>query len=147
MIRTLALSELEVLAPLAREFYASSQHLVQFDFDRFVAIWSQLIPSGMGVIFIAEENGVALGTLGGFAHPELYSGQIVAEEMFWFVASEKRGVGVALYRAFERWAAEQGAASIQMVHLMDSMPEKLGAFYRRLGFGPVEMRYSKRLCS
>jgi len=32
-----------------------------------------------------------------------------------------------------------------MVHLLDLMPEKVGAFYRRAGFTPIETRYSKRL--
>lgn len=143
--RQIALSEIDILLPLSREFYSSSRFLVEFDIEKFRQIWTQLMNADMGVILVIEEGGEPVGALGGFVHAELYSSKVVAEEMFWFASKEKRGVGVKLYRAFENWARLRGAETLQMVHLMDSMPEKLSNFYAHMGFEPVEMRYSKRL--
>lgn len=143
--RHLPLAEIDSLLPLSREFYASSRFLGDFDIEKFRGIWTQLLNSNMGVIFVVEEGSEPVGVIGGFVHAELYSGKVVAEEMFWFASPTKRGVGVKLYRAFENWARERGAETLQMVHLMDSMPDKLESFYTHMGFEPVEMRYSKRL--
>lgn len=143
--RQLSLSELDSLLPLSREFYSSSRFLGEFDIEKFRQIWAQLINGDMGAIFVIEEGSNPVGALGGFIHPELYSGKVVAEEMFWFASQAKRGIGVKLYRHFEQWARDRGAETLQMVHLMDSMPKKLETFYSHMGFEPVEMRYSKRL--
>ncbi len=146
MIRELDISEVDSLIPLAMEFYSDSRFLGVFDIEKFRQIWAQLLSSG-GVIFVDDREGVPAGVIGGFLHSELYASNILAEEMFWFAAKDRRGSGVALYRAFEAWARARGAESIQMVHLTDSMPEKLEAFYSRMGFEQVETRYSKRLAA
>ncbi len=146
MIRELAISEVDSLIPLAREFYSTSRFLGVFDIEKFRQIWTQLLSSG-GVIFVDDRDGVPAGVIGGFLHSELYGSSLLAEEMFWLVAKERRGRGIALYRAFEAWARARGAESIQMVHLSDSLPEKLEAFYLKMGFEQVETRYSKRLAA
>ncbi len=146
-IRELRLSEVDSLIPLSREFYAASRFLGEFDIEKFRQIWATLLNGDMGVILVWDDGNGPVGVIGGFVHPELYGGAILAEEMFWFTSEKRRSVGVALYRAFEAWARSRGAESIQMVHLMDSMPEKVASFYVRLGFEPIETRYSKRLAA
>lgn len=144
-IRTLEASELGLLEDCARDFYAASRWLGRFDPERFRAIWTQLLASDMSVIFIAIEEGEIAGTIGGIIYQEIYGDRLIAEEFFWFVRPASRGAGVALYRHFEKWARERGAAAIHMAHLFDVMPEKVARFYLRTGFQPVEMRYQKDL--
>lgn len=145
MIRQVEISDLDKLEDAAREFYAASRFLGEFSLARFCELWTQLLESGAGVIFADYLDGEIMGTIGGFVHRELYGEELIAEEFFWFVREGARGTGVALYRRFERWARERGAARIQMVHLFDSMPEKVAKFYLHTGFEPVEMRYQKAL--
>lgn len=141
-------SDLPKLAECAREFYAASEVLQNFDMARFQAVWTGLIESGAGVIFsLIDDAGEILGTIGGLAYPDLYSGELIATEFFWFVRDGHRGGGLKLYRAFESWGREQACTQIRMVHLIDSMPEKLARVYRHLGFVPVETHYSKPLDS
>src|SRR5207344_979862 len=113
------------LEDAAREFYSASRFLGEFSLDRFCEIWAHLLSTGAGVIFADErgENGTREleGVIGGIVHPEIYGHELVAEEFFWFVRAEHRGAGVRLYRRFEDWARERGAARLQMVHLFDSM--------------------------
>lgn len=145
-IRAAAIDDLPKLLPLAEEFYASSKFLKGFNIERFTEMWAQLIGQGAGVIYLAEADGAIAGTIGGVMYPDIYSGELVATEFFWFVCGESRGLhGMKLYRAFELWAIEQGCARIRMVHLLDSMPEKLKRIYDHLGFEAVEVHYTKEL--
>ncbi|HEY2605567.1 MAG TPA: GNAT family N-acetyltransferase [Paraburkholderia sp.] len=147
-------ADLDRVAAAAREFHAASPLLREngggFRLDHFREIWTQLLDGGGGVIFAdfdesGASHGAITGLLGGVIHRGIYGDQLIAEEFFWFVRESHRGGGVRLYRRFEQWARERGAASIQMVHLFDSMPEKVARFYLRAGFKPIEMRYAKAL--
>jgi GNAT superfamily N-acetyltransferase len=145
VIRRATVYDLDRLIPLAEEFYSASKSLGNFKPYIFIAIWTSLMSGGIGTVFIAEsENGIE-GTLGATLVCNGYDDGSVAEERFWFVRKESRGVGLDLYRAFERWAKEQGASEIQMVHLLDSMPEKLERFYRTEGYRPIETRWTRNL--
>jgi GNAT superfamily N-acetyltransferase len=144
-IRTARIEDLPRCETFAREFYAASQFLNKLDMSRFVSNWTQWLESGIGVMFLAEENGEIIGGLGGVKHPEPYSGELIASEFFWFVRQAHRGAGLRLYKAFESWAREQGCSYIRMVHLLDSMPEKLNRVYERLGFQPVEVHFQKEI--
>ena len=145
MIRQLAAAELGRLDPLGREFYGTSRFLETFSIERFFEIWEALLANGAGVIFGEDCAGELVGVMGGIIHRDIYGEELIAEEMFWFVREASRGAGIRLYAAFEKWARKKGAASIQMVHLLDVMPEKVARFYLRAGYDPIETRYAKRL--
>lgn len=145
LIRPLSAPELPELAALAKQFYASSRFLRDFDIAKFEAFWAGLIASGAGVIFILQKDDVIAGTIGGLAYAEPYSGELLAQEFFWFVDEAQRGQGIRLYCRFEEWAREKGCAEVRMGHLADSMPEKVAVFYERVGFTKVETLYAKRL--
>jgi GNAT superfamily N-acetyltransferase len=148
VIREITIGELARVEDAAREFYAASRMLgARFRIDRFREIWEPLLRAGAGVIFADWRQDEIAGVIGGIVHREIYGDALVAEEFFWFVREQYRGAGVALYRRFEEWARGRGASSIQMVHLFDSMPEKVAKFYLRSGFEPAEMRYVKQLAT
>jgi GNAT superfamily N-acetyltransferase len=145
MIRKLGIHDLPRCEVTALAFYSSSKFLEKFETERFSAIWKTLLENGSGVIFAYEHENCIVGALGGIVHQDIYGPSIIAEEFFWFVEEEYRGAGLLLYHEFEEWAVSRGADTIQMVHLLDLMPEKVGAFYRRQGYHPIETRYSKKL--
>lgn len=146
-IRTATAADLPSMHAAANAFYASSKALRHFDINKFASIWTQFLEVNFGVIFLAEADGLIVGALGGVIHPDLYGSELIAEEFFWFIQAESRGSGLKLYAKFEEWARSRGAVEIQMVHLLDLMPEKVGTFYRRAGYSPIETRYSKRLAA
>lgn len=145
MIRQAIIEDLPRLHECAKEFYASSEFLERFELGRFTSNWAQWIAAGLGAVFIAEEKGEVLGTIGGLMYPDPYSGDRIATEMFWIVRKEKRGPGLKLYRAFEAWARANHCDQIRMVHLLDSMPEKLERVYTHLGYKAAEVVYTKGL--
>lgn len=145
MIRLATIADLRRLEPLAREFYAASKHLGKFDIECFAQFWGGCVQNGIGVVFLLEEAGEIVGTIGGVAYPDPYSGEAVATEFFWYVRDGHRGGGMRLYRAFEDWARAKNCTQIRMVHLTDSMPEKLRAVYIKLGYTAIETHYGKPL--
>ena len=162
MIRKAAIEDLPRLHGLANEFYSASSILgrLPFEMHRFVKAWTNFLESEIGVIFLAvsihapeRDNNTdrlasrdeVTGMIGGIQYPDLYSGVLIATEFFWFVSEANRGTGIRLYKAFEGWAKEQGCEQIRMIHLNDSMPEKLAKFYLRLGYEQSETHYLKEL--
>lgn len=145
-IRRLCRFNLRALAPLAKEFYASSQFLRRFDLERFTALWKNAMEMEAGTILVAMDGEDIIGAIAGMVYPEAYSGDLIAQEFFWFVHPDHRGLaGIRLYKAFEDWAKQKGCAEIRMGHLADLMPEKVSHTYQRLGFVEVERNYAKRL--
>lgn len=145
MIRQATIEDLPLIEPGAREFYAKSRFLRNFDMAHFRKNWEYLLVSGIGTIFLLIEHDKVIGFLGGTKFPDINSGELIASECFWFVRESSRGGGGLLYRAFERWAKDSKCKQIQMVHLTDSMPEDLESFYRNIGFEKAEVRYLKDL--
>ncbi len=144
-VRIAEVADLPRIEPCATEFYAKSAFLKTLKMDLFCEKWAAMIEAGMGVIFLLEVGGHVEGIFGGVQFPDLYSGELIATEFFWYVREGHRGAGMKLFRAFERWAVERHCTQIRMVHLMDSMPEKLERVYRGLGFIPAEIHYVKDL--
>jgi GNAT superfamily N-acetyltransferase len=142
VIRQARVEDLPLIEPGAREFYQKSEFLRNLDMEHFKRNWTVLLTSGTGVIFLFDEG---QGFIGGVRFPDMNNGELVATECFWFVREDARGHGWRLYRAFERWARESGCKQIQMVHLADSMPERLAKFYENIGFKRAEVRYCKEL--
>jgi GNAT superfamily N-acetyltransferase len=145
MIHQAQPADLERLADLASEFYSASKFLKHFDMDRFMEFWSVMIENESGVVFVLEDSERIAGTIGGVVYPDLYSGELICTEFFWFVTKAARGGGMQLYRAFEDWARTKHCTTIRMVHLADSMPERLSVVYKRLGFELCETHYQKAL--
>ena len=144
LIREASLDDLPRLTPMALEFYSQSRFLRDFDADRFAKCWTGLLTLGTGVIFLLGDEDIS-GMLGGVIYPDLYSGRLIATEFFWYVRLGSRGQGMQLYQAFEQYARDRGCEEIRMVHLLDSMPEKLNRVYRRLVYVPSEVHYVKEL--
>ena len=75
-----------------------------------------------------------------FEHP--ISGKKTASEVAWWVDPSARGsIGIALLRRAEAWAKTTGAVRMQMV----APNERVGEFYRRVGYEKAETAWSRRL--
>lgn len=145
MIRKLNIDELDKVLPIAEQFYNSTEFLSNFNIEIFKKNWIQFIESGLGVIFVLEDENNIIGVLGGFKYPDVNSGELIATEFFWFVDADKRGNGIRLLKEFEKWAKEEDCKKIIMVYLCDLMPEKLDRVYKRLGYRRTEINYTKEV--
>lgn len=88
-----------------------------------------------GVVFMTDR-----GCIGATLVPEWFNGaRLLACELFW----QADGGGLDLLRAFERWAADQGANEIRMASLA-KLP-RAGRLLLARGYSPAETSYRKEL--
>lgn len=108
----------------------------------FMGNWKTLIESGTGRILGAWRGAEFLGALGVLVYPDINDGEIVAQEAFWYVHPNHRGIGMKLLDQSIEDLRREGVKRMTMVHLESLMPDRLKSLYERLGFRPVESHYA-----
>ena len=105
-----------------------------------------------GVAIVAEDVGTAaggpqlVGMIGLLAGPHPATGQIMAEEVAWWVEEpyRKGTIGPRLLHAAEAWASAKSVTVLKMVAPAGS---NVGGFYSRHGYDALETAFVKRLRS
>lgn len=90
----------------------------------------------------------AHGMAGVLVYPNYFKRDTkVAQEMFWWVDPDARGLGAGrkLLEAIEAWAKEQGAHTLTMVALDDVDGERVAGMYKAAGYRPLERNFAKVL--
>lgn len=147
-VRPVTIPELPRVASVGFTFFKEGDIPGGFVPEVFIRNWTDLLLNNRGVFYGAfTPEGMFTGGLGALLCPDLNNGQVMAVECFWYVLPEFRGGTAAgrLLKAFERWAREQGAKRMVMVHLLNLTPTELHNTYKRLGYRPVEVNYVKEL--
>ena len=135
-------ADIPALVALGVQFLTTSEYAAHCppDAGAITTMLETLIPRGS--VFVAEMDGAVVGMLGLLLHPHLYSGLLVADELFWFVDPAARGTaGMRLLAHAEAWARDQEATRIQMV----GPNGRVGQLYRRRGYVFIEASFSKAL--
>ena len=138
--------DLETVLGMGRKFYTTTEvgKLIPFDDDAGVcAIFGML---DRGFILLAEsEAGEVVGMLGCQFYDFPFNKDYIActEMMFW-IEEEHRGGTLAarLLKEAELLARHEGATFITMVAL-ETSPEMIESFYKRLGYQRSERTYIK----
>lgn len=136
MIRRAELADLREVVDLCNRFHSYSPwQTIPFDevaMGRFII---GLIQNG--VVFLSEE-----GLCAGLLNPLYFNPAfVVAVEMLWFAPKGGR----ELRKAFEEWAAEQGAQAVQFSALGDDRAATVARLFARAGYAPVETGFLKRI--
>ncbi len=131
MIRTALAEDIPAVVGMGASFHAQSELPFDYDPDAFADFAQGLITSG--TILLSDT-----GMIGGVIAPA-YCGPSyrMAVEMFWWAERD----GLALLRAFEAWAASEGANEVRLSTLA-ALP-RAGALIQRKGYAPVEISYRK----
>jgi GNAT superfamily N-acetyltransferase len=142
--RYLEKTEIYKISDLARQFAVDSS-FAESDMAHVEKFWNNVIDNGSGAVYAAVENKTVIGAIGMIKHPDIHCGKMTAVECFWVVLKEyrKSNIGIELLKEFERWADENGCKRKGMIHLADSMPDKLKVLYERLGYKLLELHYIK----
>lgn len=107
--------------------------------------WKNLIQTRGGKIFALEKDQKIIGALGFFITRAVEDGALCCTEAFWYVHENHRGSGIKILNKFEDYAKSIGCKRIAMVHLENSMPEKLKKLYTRKKYKHIESMYLKEL--
>jgi GNAT superfamily N-acetyltransferase len=146
-IRPWVEADIPAVAALGVSFIEQTQYptlVGAVDQEKLEALLTTLWEMGpqQATCFVAEDGDRLIGglLLGLFLHP--LSFEVEAHEVGWWVepGARHRMVGPRLLRCAENWVAQVGVKWFKMV-----APEgtRVGEFYRRLGYRPVETIYVK----
>lgn len=143
MIRPATLEDVPAIVQMAQAFTAqtSYQGLITMAPAKIEALTHRLIERDDALVLVAVQGHEPVGMLAMhlFEHP--MSGDLVAQELVWWMEATARGSGRQLLTLAEQWAHDMGAAVVQMV----SPTDRVGHFYERLGYTRVETLYQRRL--
>jgi GNAT superfamily N-acetyltransferase len=101
---------------------------------------TSLVTQPNAACFVAEEDGAVVGMIGVVGSVSHCSGLPTAGEVMWWMEPDARGGGRALWKRAERWAAETGARSIQM--MAPATNPRVGRLYERRGYTALETTYA-----
>ena len=142
MIRTASEIDLPALLEMGARFFAASGYggITSFDRGTFRSTLNSLMRDG--VLLVAAKHFGIVGMAGAVVYPFYFNaGHTTAQEMFWWVDEEHRGIGSKLFDAMVQAVKDRGAKSLSMIALDALQPEKVGAFYERKGFRPSERSF------
>lgn len=150
-IRHATPDDLPELVRMGRAFHSAWIHanVVGFDDATFQSAIAHLSSSATGVVLVAEDDACKVrGMAGATASRHWFSANhITGQEMFWWVDECARGTraGLMLLHGLESWAKYIGCNTFTMASTTNLSPEKLARLYKRLGYEPFDIQYSRSL--
>lgn len=149
MIRRATEKDITKIAVLGHAFVnAAWDGVAKYDVMDTIDWLEEFIKWDHNVVFVGEVEGEVVGMIAGLVFPFYFNkAHPNAQEMFWWVdpAHRKSRVGIGLLTAFEEWAAEKGAKTVQMGTVAKLNPEKLAAIYKKKGYQESETYWTKVL--
>lgn len=100
----------------------------------------------VGLVLLAKEEEKVVGVLAAICTPQLFSDDLQASEVCWFVEEDYRSSGSSLefIKQFETWAKEEAKADYLVLGYTTKMVN-LKNFYTRLGYEEIEHSHFKKL--
>jgi len=103
-----------------------------------------LLQHPSGRILVADDGEKVVGVFAFFAYDHLFSGELTAVELIWYVEPESRpgGIALKLLAAGEKMAREMGCVKMQLT----APTEEVGNLYRYCGgYKKIEVSYQRKL--
>lgn len=149
MIRNATAGDIPALIELGARMYLESRYAETSPFDeqKCAELARHLIAAPGGCVLVAEHGGHVIGWMAGGIAEQWFSRKLAAFEYGLFIAPEHRGgsAGPRLAKTFIAWAADHGAAVINMGITTGVHEERTGAMYERLGLSRTGLLYSKEI--
>jgi GNAT superfamily N-acetyltransferase len=144
-VREARYDEIPEIITRGKVFEESTKQVV-INVEYAIKSFQNMFNSGnLTILRLVDENDKSMGGLAYIKAPDLYSGESMAVELYWFIYSDQRGCGKILIDAFEKSAKSKGCSKVAMIHLVDSFPETLKAFYEKRGYHLTECHYIKEV--
>jgi len=153
-VRLASVEDLKELLDMAIKFfkaspYAQLDELVDTDIVNTIRNTLILQSMGKAVILVSTDtDNKATGMLAAMASKAMWSENLIATEMAWWVSEDERksGVGKKLIEGYEYWAKMVNAKLISLSTLKDLDPEgKLEEFYEKEGYVKAEQAFVKKV--
>jgi GNAT superfamily N-acetyltransferase len=149
MIRSLHQPEqiLSLTRKASEAFFAESGVPGTFDFEGYCQRMGKMIELDIGIELAYISNYEALGIIGGSIFPDIFTGDLVCVEMFWYVLPEHRcsPIGIRLLYALEEAAIQRGCKRLFVGNLASLNDAKMEELYTRMNYRKIETHYCKLL--
>jgi GNAT superfamily N-acetyltransferase len=131
------------LVALGKRFHEASGYVDIAEFDA-LSFATTLQNAPDAVYLVVEKEGSMVGMAGALVYPFYFNlKHRTAQEIFWWVDPEHRGVGSELFDALVAEVKAMGAQSLSMIAI-ESAPW-VGGFYEKRGFRPSERSFIRSL--
>lgn len=97
------------------------------------------------ISFFLVVDGKAVGLIAGMYVNNLTNGKPGLQEVIWYVDKAHRSKGRLLLQYFEEAGRAKGVSHIVMGLMCNSMADRLGKLYERMGYKPFEIQYMKEI--
>lgn len=97
--------------------------------------------SSLASIFISIEGDVLEGVICVAIYPCIFSGDLVADELFWYANKN----GIQLLKHVEKYCKSRKIERIYMGSLAMINKERMDALYKRMNYQLVDLKYMKIL--
>ena len=144
MIQHLTEDQIPLVGDLAVLAHADG-HLRELDVDAFNFHWQKLLRMGIGAVFAEIIEGEMRGAIGCVVEADLYTGETLAREAFFYVAPKHRSsrTALALLLNYDIWAKGKGATRQYITAHWSEGRQRLDRLYRRRGYTCTEVTYGR----
>jgi len=150
MIREAKQADYPIIAAKAADFYEFSglaQKGLWFDCDLFFEYLVRLQKMHHVKIIVAERESDIIGSVAGIISQwYLQTSQTIVQEHWFWVDPDCRGMGYdkRLINALIEWGKDQ-KASFCIMNALSGFERKLGPYYSKFGFSPLESNFIKEI--
>jgi hypothetical protein len=142
MIREATEDDIPEMLMMGKDFITSTSYkdVLSFNETQLATLLRGLIEKDTGLLLVAVDSHIK-GAIGMVVHRHPMSNELVSSEAFWWMNKDDRAGfdAVRLLLKAEVWVKSQGARWAHMV----APNQKVGRFYERLGYVPLETHYTK----
>jgi GNAT superfamily N-acetyltransferase len=145
MIRLATASDKLRLVDLLNQFYEESGYEFVTGISKFERNYEEYIKHPEAVFLVSEQEGRVVGFIFGAVATSIFSDDLVATELAWFMEKRSRGSSdsLRLVKAYEYWAKSVGAKFCSLACLNNI--RDLSKVYEKLGYVPSEKVYVRKL--
>jgi len=146
-MKAIVYNDIEALRPVARSWYDDTHRNsfnIDIDIDTHLADLDRLAKSADSDLLVLIDGTLIVGYMGIEAFTSPLSQQVIANEHYWYVLPEKRGIGsMRLIWLAQQWAKEKGCSHLIMnaSNLASSLHDKVCKLYEQLGMKKFETSY------
>jgi len=147
IVRKAGPDDTKVFTAIAEQFVLESPMYkgIAFDHESYEIFLRYVFESDQYLALIYEQDGEVAGAIMGMICSFLYSPELQASDLGFYVKPEYRGkrVAVKLEAAYREWARSKGARKVALG--VTTGDKTAGAFYERLGYTYVGSNYAMML--
>ena len=141
--RQMKVEDLPDILELISEF--KDESLGEYGISSIAANFRDIIGNYVDLSRVLVFEGKVVGVIAGFQAIPIGCTERAFQEVVWFVSKKHRRRGVKLYRDMEKVCIEKGLKYMLMGHMGNLKAEKLGQFYKAMGYKVLEIQYIKTI--